>query len=523
MSQIKQMLRLHQKGVSIKQISRDLHLSKNTVRSYLRKVDSAGWSIKALLSLDDPLLEQKFHSGNPAYKQDRWEQLKVHLDYYAKELRRTGVTKLLLYEEYKEQYPDGYGRSQFNHHLLHHIRTSKPSMVLQHKPGEKLYIDFAGKKLSYIDQQTGELVKCEVFVACMPYSDYGFAMAVPSQKVNDMIHALRCCLEFLGGVPELIVPDNLKSAVIKSSRYEPQLNRVLEDFANHYQTTVVPTRSGKPKDKALVEDQVKLIYTRVYARLRNQQFFSLQALNQAIGVYMLKHNQTRMQQKPWSREERFLAKEKELLSALPQEAYKIKSYCKYTVGLNNHVQLTEDKHYYSAPHQYTGKKVSVIYTTELVKIYYQGEQIAVHPRNRRAGGYTTTPMHLCSHHQHYLQRSPEYYLQKAQKVSPILGHLVGAIFNQDKHPEQLYRTCDGLINLYRKMDIQRVDKACQLALDCGALSYTFVKNALQNNMIDIPLEAPKKSLPEHQNVRGKTYYQQLPIFPSKPSGSTIKQ
>lgn len=511
MSQVKQLLRLHKQGYKIKAIARKQGLSKNTVKRYLQKVDAAGWSIDVLLALEDPELEAKFHSGNPAYKQDRYEQLKNKLDYYVQELSKTGVTKFLLWEEYRRDCPDGYGRSQFYHHLLQHIRAANPSMVLHHNPGEKLYVDFAGKKLSYVDQQSGEVVECQVFVACLPYSDYGYALAVPSQKTSDFIYALGSCLQFLGGVPQLIVPDNLKSAVVRSDRYEPDINRALDDFANHYQTAVLPARARKPKDKALVENQVKLIYSRVYARLRNRQFFSLFQLNNAIGEYILKHNQTRMQEKPWCREERFLAEEKKRLSPLPQTTFQIKSYREYTVRLNNHIKLTEDQHYYSVPYRYTGKKVKVIYTHTLVRIYCEGQQVAMHTRDRRRGCYTTKAEHLCSHHQHYLKRSPDYYLKKAKGVSPVLFELVERIFQQDRHPEQLYGTCDGLLSIYRKMDPEKADKACRIALENQVWSYRFVLNILKNNMTDQPETQPEKSLPEHDNIRGKDYYRQLQL------------
>jgi len=511
MSQIKQLLRLHRQGWKIKAIARDLGLSKNTVKSYLEKVRTANWSIDVLLALEDPVLEAKFHAGNPAYKDVLYERLKNNMEDYAKELRKPGVTKLLLWEEYHEGNPNGYGRSQFCHHLLQHIRVSKPSMVLQHKPADKLFVDFAGKKLSYTDRATGEIIECQVFVASLPYSDYGFAMAVPSQKTSDFIYALGCSLKAIGGAPKLIVPDNLKSAIVKANKYEPDVNRVLEDLANHYGTNVLPARAGKPQDKALVENQVKILYTRVYAKLRKQQFFSLSDLNEAIREKVREHNQTRMQEKPYCREERFLSEEKPLLNPLPNTPFEIKFYKEYTVRLNNHIRLSEDKHYYSVPYHYTGKKVRVIYTRTMVRIYAQGKQIAVHSRDKRPGCYTSQENHLCSHHQHYLKRSPDYYLNKAKPKSEALHELFKLIFNQDRHPEQLYSTCDGLLNIYRKMDPQKADKACQMAIDYQNYSYRFILNILKNNMTEQEQLTEEKPLPEHKNIRGKGYYEQLTL------------
>ncbi|MFV0591456.1 MAG: IS21 family transposase [Draconibacterium sp.] len=343
MSQVKQILQQHKQGHANKAIARNLGISKNTVKSYLEKYRSSKLSLETLLKMEDHSLEKVFHAGNPAYKDERFEKLKDQLGYFTTELKKTGVTRKLLWEEYRLTQPTGYSLSQFSFHLSQHMLTKNPSLVLTHEPGEKLFVDFAGKTLSYIDRTSGEIIECQVFVACLPYSDYAFCMAVPSQRIDDFIYALRLCLENIGGVPRALVPDNLKSAVIKANRYEPSINQVLEDFANHYNMAVVPARARKPKDKALVENQVKLIYNRVYARIRNQQFFSLETLNGAIKMHTENHNQTRMQQRGYCRQVHFLSGEKHLLQPLPQTAFEIKYYKEYKLAQNNHIYLTQDK------------------------------------------------------------------------------------------------------------------------------------------------------------------------------------
>lgn len=526
MSQIKQLLQLQAHKQSIRFIARSLSLSRNTVKNYLLKAAAFPVSIDDLLELSDPALEAMFHAGSPAYKEDkkRYDYFKARIDYYLLELRKPGVTRHLLWQEYISTQVEGFRYTQFCFHLKQQSKASNPSMILTHVAGEKLFVDFAGTKLSYVDMNTGDTIECQVFVACLPYSDYSFAMAVRSQCVEDFLYALSCCLQSFGGAPQMIVSDNLKSAVIKANRYEPELNRCMEDFANHYGCTVVPTRAIHPKDKALVENQVKLIYQRVYAKLRNITFTSFSALNEGISEKVLDHNQTRMQLKPYCREERFLSDERHLLAPLPLQTYEIKYYKEYKVAKNNHIQLSQDKHYYSVPYIYIGTQVKVIYTRTMVRIYAGGNQIAVHSRDKSMGRYTTDREHLCSAHNHYNDRSPAYYVNKAKRKSQIFGGFVELLFMQGKHPEQLYRSCDGLLVLCQKTELADFEKACQIAIDNQQLTYTFVKKVIENKMTkqtDADLSIQQKVLPAHENIRGKAYYIQTILnFNNNESNST---
>lgn len=307
-------------------------------------------------------------------------------------------------------------------------------------------------------------------------------------------------------MPQALVPDNLKAAVIKADRYEPTLNRCMEDFANHYGAVVVPARPGKPQDKSLVENQVKLIYTRVFARLRNVQFFDIHSLNEAIKECVLKHNQTRMQQKPYCREERFLSAEKHLLGELPAERFQMKHYSELKVAANGHIYLKRDLHYYSVPYVHIGAKAKVIYTRSMVHIYIKGKQVAVHIRSYQKSGYSTVAEHLSSQHQVYQQRSPDYYIDRAHKHSPEFHLLVQTIFQQNRYPEQLYKTCDGLMRLQRAFPDQDFIQACEYALKHHVFTYRFIENVLKNGTA-APLErTPERPLPEHHNIRGRDYY-----------------
>jgi len=511
MRQIKQLIRLHQQGKGVKFLARTLDMSKNTVKEYLARIRQTGFDMEYLLSLEDPELERKLHAGNPAYSDRRFDWLKDKLDYYGSELERKGVTRMLLWEEYLQGQPNGYKYTQFCYHLNQHLRSAKPSLVLNHLPADKLYIDFAGKTVSYIDPQSGEEIVCQLFVACLPYSDYGFVIAVPSQKTEDFIYALAQCLQFLGGVPAALVPDNLKSAVTKACRYEPGISEALEQLANHYQTSVIPARVAKPQDKALVENHVRLIYQRILAPLRNQVFFSLHELNQALFDRNRRLNQTRMQQKNHTREEKFLAAEKALLKGLPATPFELEYHHTATVQKNNHVLLTQDKHYYSVPYTHIGQKATIIYTRSLVSIFVKGQKVATHRRDRSTNGYSTLKEHLCSHHQHYLSRSPQYYQQRAQALSDTFHQLITLVFTRPAHPEQWYKTCDGLFRLQRRYDPDCFEKACSLAIAHQQYSYRFVSRLLENPLLLTDDPQPAAPLPRHDNVRGADYYKQLSL------------
>jgi hypothetical protein len=281
----------------------------------------------------------------------------------------------------------------------------------------------------------------------------------------------------------------------------------MEDFANHYGFVVIPARVGKPKDKASVENQVKIIYSRVYAKIRDQKFFSLESLNRALSEKTLEHNQTRMQQRDYSRQEKFLADEKHLLRQLPQTDFEVKYYTKLRVGLNNCIYLGRDRHYYSVPHIHIGEEAQIIYTRKTVKIFCRNEQVAIHER-KTGFGYSVIKEHLCSSHRHYGERSPQYYMDMAEKRSASLAELIRRIFDDTRPPEIHYKACDGLLSLSRKTNPVLFEKACLVALEHGITGYKFVKSLLTGNHIFMDTEHDNyKPLPKTDDTRGKAYYQ----------------
>ena len=518
MSLIKQVLQLKQHGESNRGIARQLPINKETVNGYMQAIESNGWKIEDLLQVDDPILERMFHAGSPAYTDERMEEFLRLLPYFREQLtdHRLHVTRQLLWEEYRQTHPDGYGKSQFYEHLKQNLVAQKgitTVLATTYKAGEKLMVDFAGDKLPYIDTGTGEVVKAEVFVGCMPFSDYIFVWCVPSQRTEDFLFALRLCLEHLGGVPPIVVPDNLKAAVITPDRHEPDLNRAMQDMGNHYGFTVLPCDPGEPTQKALVEDAVQITYNRIAARLRGREFHSLLDLNKAVSEQNTMLNQTRMQKRPYTREERFHAMEKPQLKPLPDQVYEMRYYADLKVGSNNYVELRHDKvtHFYSAPYQYIGRKARVIFTRSWVKIYVDGQLVASHPRKHEYG-YTHREEHLASKSRAIVARSAAFYVSWAAGKSEDCKAYVTEIFNPQRtnNPEEVYyRICGAIISSYRKYDGALVDLTCRQCLENRVFTYKKFEKILKNNYLHRADDEPCLFAPvptDHANMRGNGYF-----------------
>ena len=515
MSKLKQVLRMFKNGgMSNRSIAEAVDLDKNTVNKYVNQAKHDSMSIDELLSLDDPVLAHRMAGGNAAYTDKRFDELKGRLPYYASELHRPHVTMQLLWEEYRKESEHPYGITQFKEHLNRYIAGSTgktASTILKdlYVGGEKAFLDFSGGKMQYVDIDTGEIHDAEIFVASLPATDYGFAMAVPSQKVEDFLTAVARFFEHIGGVPKILVPDNLKSAVIKREKGMPELNKIFEDFCNHYGCVAIPARPVHPKDKSLVEDHVKIFYRRVVAPLRNETFYSIEELNAAIFQKMRESNQRRMQQRPQTREELFLAIEKPNLCPLPKERYEVKFYTSLTVKDNCCVYLGRDMHYYSVPYKYIGARMQVIFTATLVKIYTpEGELVREWPRERTPGQYSTKKEDMASNSQAYRLRSPTYYICKCRGVNENLGIVVETMFDRlDKRlpPEVLYNRCDALLRLQRNTDPRIFDLACESAIRFDKYSYKFIEHAIQSKCLGIlqaSLGEDITSPPEHENIRG---------------------
>lgn len=508
MSRIRQLLRMYAQGKGKRQISTLTGLSRNTIKKYLHKFIALKLTYGEVEAMSDHDLDGLFIPPVEAPANQRFEQLQELLPDIEKQLKRTGITRLQLWEAYRRQHPDGYGRSRFNQYIQEYIERSQPVMHLEHKAGDKLFIDFAGDKLPLVDAQTGEVHEVEVFVAILGCSQLTYVEAVYSQKKEDLIRACENALHYYGGVPLAIVPDNLRSAVSQSSKYEPKINEAFAAFAEHYSMAVLPARAYRPRDKALVEGAVKLIYRSIYPLVSSTDHTSLVSLNKAIKEALQRHNNAPFKGRDYSRRQQFEDVEKAALQPLATYRYELKQEALVTVLKNGHVCLRVDKHYYSVPYRFIAQRVKLLYTETRVEIYHRYQRIALHERRVQPYQYSTLTEHLAPAHRYLSEWTPEKFIEKATAIHEAVAHYIGKILEQKPHPEQAYKSCSGILSLVRKVGPERLCGACKRADSYGVYNYPIVVEILAKNLdaLDEP-HSTTEPMPEHGNIRGGDYYQ----------------
>ncbi len=511
MDNLRQIIRLKSEGTSKRKISQLLSIHRETVRKYVEQMEALGIDYGTLLQESDADLHLIFEK-HQFVKTDiaRFNELRNFFPYAQKELGKTGVDRFNLWTEYKDTHSQYYTYSHFCREYNRWAKTQQTSAHFEYKAGEKMFIDYTGKKLSIVNKETGEFILVEVFVAILGFSNYIYVEATASQKKEDFLPATENALHFFGGVPQAIVPDNLKSAVTKGCKYEPRLNETYEGFAVHYGTTILPTRPHEPQDKSLVEGAVKWIYKRVFAPLRNMTFFSLGELNMEIKRLMVLANAMSFQIKEHSRTILFNEIERSALRALPDQRYEYKSFRWLTVQKNSHVYLSEDKNYYSVHHQYNGQKVKVAYSSTLVEVLFNHERIAVHPRSRIVSKYSTNKEHMASNSTFMSEWSPEFFTSWASGIGEATRAFIEKVLSSKAHPEQGYKSALGILNLAKKKDVgtERLNNACSRALCYGDYTYPRVKSIIDKRLDIAPVEMELPfTLPVHENIRGQQYYQ----------------
>ena len=508
MRKIHEILRLKWEcRLSHRTIARSCGIGAATVTEYLQKAREAGLTWPLPDGLGDAQLERLLYPDS--YRPHRVERPSPHWASVHAELRKKGVTLRLLWLEYREVHPDGYGYSQFCQLYSDWTGHLKPSLRLTHKAGEKCFVDYAGPTIPVVDPDTGEVREASIFVGVLGASSYTYAEAHFSQTLPHWIGAHVRMMTSWGGVPEVVVPDNLRAAVKHPSRYEPDLNPTYQAFAEHYRTAVVPARIRRPKDKAKAEVAVQVVERWVLARLRNRRFFSLPELNHAIRELLDELNRRPMRGVGKSRRELFESLDRPALRPLPERPYEFALLVHAKVGIDYHVEFQEN--FYSVPYPLIGLRVMVRATERTVEILHKGGRVASHHRQLGARHFVTVPEHRPPNHRAYLQWSPERFLSWAQTFGPATRALIEKRLCARQHPEQAFRSCLGILGLGKKVGAKRLEAACARALRFGITSWRGLKNILDSHYDQLdagePPPSPSSTPAAHPNVRGTTYYQ----------------
>ena len=504
MRKIEEVLRLkYEAQLSHRAIAKSCSISASTVSEYVAaaKANGLSWPLPAGLTseaLNARLFPQR-HIKPDRIPQPDWTS--VH-----KELRRKSVTLSLVWAEYRQSNPDGYSYSQFCVRYRAWAKRLKPHMRFKYVAGEKVFVDYAGHTIPIVDEETGEVTQAQIFVGTLGASNYTFVEAQASQSLPNWIGGHVRMFAFFDGVPEVVVPDNLKAGVTKPNRYEPDLNPTYHEFAKHYNVAVVPARVRKAQDKAKVETAVQIAERWILARLRDQKFFSVAELNAAIAPLSAELNQRKMQHLDMSRCELFESLDRPALRPLPSEPYEYAEWKRVKVHIDYHVQF--DKRFYSVPYKLAGKRVDVRATENVIEVYYDHKRIASHKRLARKGRYATSRDHMPPQHQAVTDWSPDRFLSWASDIGDKTLQLIAAVLEQRPHPQQAYRSCLGILGLAKKYGKERLEAASQRALNAKLYSYRGVRNILDNQLDKVPLESPAGTpQPGHANIRGESYYQ----------------
>lgn len=510
MRKIREILRLKQEGTHSNQlIAKSLCVSSSTVRECLRRANEAQLSWPLLCGLDDEQLERKLYP--PTRRPTDSEKGEIDWSHIHQELKRKHVTKMLLWQEYKANYPRGLGYSMFCANYQQFAGKLDVWMRQTHKAGEKLFVDYAGDTIPVLcNSGTGEIRAAQIFIAVLGASNYFYVEATWTQGLPDWISSHVRTFEFLGGVPEIVVPDNLKSGVHKAHRYEPDLNPTYQDMASHYGVAILPARAATPKDKSKVEQAVLHIERQVIARLRNRTCLGLSELNQVLGGLRDELNARPFQKLPGSRKSQFEQLEKPLLKPLPTNRYVFAQWKKARAGADYHIELEE--HYYSVPYTFTQKILDVRFTQKTVEIFYKRKCIASHRRSEARHQHTTLNEHMPKSHQHYAQWTPERIRQWAANTGTSTVQFVEQVIASRPHPQQGFRACLGILRLGKTYGQDRLEAACHRALAIGSSTYKSIDSILKNRLEQQPLPQPslhpkQVTQQHHEYIRGQDYFE----------------
>lgn len=502
LSAYSEILRLHVAGLSGRQIAASLGISRTAVSNTLKRAEATAITWPLPEEMDEPTLQERLYPA-PQYSSVKRSTPAWNLVH--KDLKRKGVTLALLWEEYKAIHPGGYQYSRFCELYRAWRLKLDVTMRQDHKAGEKLFVDYAGQTMDVIDPETGEARPVQIFVATLGASNYTYVEATWTQSIEDWTGSHRRAFEFLGGVPEIVVPDNLKSGVTKAHLYEPDLNPTYQDLAAHYGVAIIPARVRKPRDKAKVESAVQVAERWILAKLRDQRFFSLYELNAAIAEQLTAYNERPFQKLEGSRRSVFLEVDQPALSPLPANRYVFARWKKARVHMDYHVDV--EGHYYSVPYKHVREQIDVRITELTVECFFKGKRIASHARSLRRGRHTTTREHMPSNHRHYADWTPERLATWAAKTGPNTRMLIEQVIASRERPQHGYRACLGILRLGEAHGADRLEAAAVRALAAGALSYQSMASILKKGLDSKTLGTDTFKEPtQHANLRGATYW-----------------
>jgi transposase len=503
MRNIREVLRLKAMGFSGRKIARSLGLSPTTTSEYLRRAKAAKLSWPLEPELDDEALERLLFVSPTEQRSVRpqpdWPR--VHT-----ELRRKHVTLALLWEEYRSEQPDGYQYSRFCELYRKWSGQLSVWMRQEHRGGEKLFVDYSGDGIPYFDRESGKRAEAQLFVAVLGASNYTFAEVSETQQLPDWLGCHVSAFEYIGGVPEIVVPDQPRTSVTKPCRYDPEVNPAYDELARHYETCVIPARPRKPRDKAKVEAGVLIAQRWIIAALRNRTFYSIAEINEAIAELLERINSRPMRRLRRSRRELFEELDQPNLRPLREKRFE---YAEWKTGakvnIDYHVEF--EKNFYSVPYQLAQKQVDVRATARTVEVFRQQKRVASHTRLHGKFKYSTVAEHMPRSHREHTEWTPSRLIQWAKTVGESTARLVERIMEERPHPEQGFRACLGILRLSKHYGRERLENASRRALACHALSYRSVESILKNRLDDQPLpEVNSQPLPAHENLRGSQYY-----------------
>jgi transposase len=508
MRKVREVLRLRfEKHLTYRDIAFSVGVAATTVGDLLNRAKASALSWPIAEDLDDAFLEQLLYS--PKGRPQITEPDALNFEYIHQELRKKHVTLQLLWQEYKSAHPNGYQYSQFCSKYRDWNKSVDLVMRQAHAPGERVFVDYAGQTMKIYDAESGK-VQCEaqIFIATWGASNYTYAEASYSQDKASWIRSHVNAFNFFGGVPELLIPDNLKSAVTATCRYDPDLNPVYYQMAIHYGCAIIPARKRKPRDKAKVESAVFLVERWILAALRNRRFFSLSELNREIRRLLEKLNHKPFQKLEGCRRSQFEKLDLPVLKALPEEPFQMREAKLARVHIDYHIEI--DRHYYSVPYTLARKEVEVRYNDFVVEIYFNNKKIASHRRGHKIGAYTTTREHMPASHRHHASWTPERLTQWARQAGPATALVAEKILESKPHPEVGFKAVLGLISLAKKFGNERLEKASERVLAINSPTYKSVKSTLNSGLDQVRLEKnfPSTPMANHRNIRGREYYQQ---------------